>query len=479
MRHRVSYVHTAAHAAPIKFANASYVELAPDLFVAREDRYTVAVQPYSHVKAVRIQISRPSLATPPHAAAARQSGVFAYEFQAGVHVYAVPQATVGPHEQAEFYAQLNALLGLVLGVSVAPQEWVRSVDSFYWHAPGAPQPQVAQVPQLPRAWDALDYYYSAAQLTVSTLDADLRALSVAAAGCEYTEVGVFEVLARSSRDDVVLSGARVVMDPTDPDAHAAPVHQTLFHVKPRHRHLAQHAAVDLRANGLHPVLEMARIPDPPRDADVLACKLYGYLTLGKSVFLDPYQVPARLEVVANYGVRDLELPAYAVLQWGNEVLVEMEAGAGDWNLTLHSRYQLPSTTQTHTDVSVDKPVLFYACDVTSDAVLLQNSPFDTRRELGGSFERFFTDDTVFYHLLDRGTSSVRIPNACGSKASVSLATVVALVLGLIVVMLKVCRKWRQPECSCERRDGGLCRCDTALCKRRGPSPHVSSTKKEE
>ncbi|KAM9940128.1 hypothetical protein OXX80_000395 [Metschnikowia pulcherrima] len=444
MRHRITYVHSNEPKSPVKKVNSTYVELEPGLTYAREDKYTLDAEALSHVSAVRIHICR-GAGTGPLAL----TSPFSYSYQTGVHVYAVPIGRAGPDDESLFYEQLNSVLSSVLGIQVPAQEWILSLNSFYFHTSVAIEPKFSEIPSFPRAWSGLDYYYSDSKLTVSALETDSQDLSVYRKQDEYTEVGIFKISDKSSRDDLILSGARVIFDNTSSDSGAGSgpdsadekvVHKTMFHVKPRHRHVGEFAEISLRPNGLHPVVTIDKIPSVPADDDVLDCKLFSYFTMEKSVFLDPFQVPDLLNIVANYGVTNLELPEYSVPQWGNEVLMEVNK-EGPIELTLHSRYQLPNSTKTHTSVSVDHPVLFYACDASNDAYLLKNSPFDNKKDIGGSFEKFFTDDTIFYHVSNRGTSDISIPNASGNANHVNLVTFGALLLGLYMVLSKAYEKF--------------------------------------
>ncbi|GEQ72744.1 hypothetical protein JCM33374_g6432 [Metschnikowia sp. JCM 33374] len=492
MRHRISYVHAQKHEKPIRAVNASYVEVDPGVSVAREDKYTLDVDRLTHVSALRIHIENGGNRYQSEGGAANSensensenfensenskkseksaNGVFentspfSYNYQAGVHVYAVPSTNTRIEDKDVFYAQVNSVLSQVLNITVAPEQWVRSLNSFYFHTSEALEANLAAIPRLCESspsvqlqFDALDYYYSDAKLSLTTLDRASRDLSVKAAGSEaYTEVGIFHIMPQSSRDDLMLSGARVIMNEetddrhgqleettTEEDASAASrsVHKTMFHIKPRHRHLDSRSSFSVRANGLHPVITVGNIPPPPSDDDVANCKAFTYLTLEKSVFLDPYQVPDVLEIVTNFGPTNLELPEYSVPEWGNEILMEVaENTSGPVELTLHSRYQLPDAAHTHTQVRMDHPVLFYACDVTSDGFLLKNSPFDTKKPIGGSFEKFFTEDTVFYHFSDRGSSEVSVPNASGDANTVNLVTLVSLLVGVLMILFKVYKR---------------------------------------
>ncbi|KAF7999116.1 hypothetical protein HF325_006648 [Metschnikowia pulcherrima] len=436
MRHRITYVHLNEPKSPVKKVNSTYVELEPELTYAREDKYTLDAEALSHVSAIRIHICRGA-----ETGSFDLISPFSYSYQTGMHVYAVPIGRAGPDDESLFYEQLNSVLLLVLGIQVPAQEWILSLNSFYFHTSMEIEPKFLEIPLFPHAWLALDYYYSDSKLTVSALATDLQDLSVHKKLDEYTEVGIFKILDKSSRDDLILLGARVIFDNASNDSGAGSgpdsadekvVHKTMFHVKPRHRHVGEFAEISFRPNGLHPVVTIDKIPSVPADDDVLDCKLFSYFTMEKSVFLDPFQVPDLLNIVANYGVTNLELPEYSVPQWGNEVLMEVKQRRADRTYI---------TLATHTSVSVDHPVLFYACDASNDAYLLKNSPFDNKKYIGGSFEKFFTDDTIFYHVLNRGTSDILIPNASGNANHVNLVTFGALLLGLYMVLSKAYEKF--------------------------------------
>lgn len=433
MRHRVSFVQSNDVENAIRTLNSSYVELAAET-AAREDRHTYPVPEMSHVASVAVHVAKEH-AEQPHL-------VFGYDYQRGLHIYVTPRPVADPNERATFYNQLDAHLAALLGVSVPQDAWVLSLNSFYYHTLEILEPVSGAVPDWDSTWAVFDYYYADGSVVAKRYAPETAKTTVDASSAGYTEIGVFGVDSHSTRDDVVLTGVRVVLNDADADPADGFVHRTLFHVKPRHRHVA-HVPTTVRPNGLHPVLAIEQAPREPADDDVAECTQFIYLTLDKLVFLDPYQLPDNVAVVAQYGTRDLELPEYSTPGWGTEVLLEVDAGATyPLELTLHSRYQRPGNG-THTQVAVDKPVVFYACDATVDAFLLSNSPFDNKKRIGGTFEKFFTNDTVFYHALDRGVLRVDIPHAAGSR-SPDWVTVLALLAGVGYILWQMLRR-RQSE----------------------------------
>lgn len=429
MRHRVSFI---SPDNAVKTLNSTYVELASAPIV-REDRLTFDVPALSHIATLVIHLNKG------HSPA--QFSPFGYHYQAGLHIYVVPQGMAEPHERENFFRQVNDQLLQLLGVSVPPDDWVLSLNSFYYHTLAVLEPKTEL--SLPHSWSAFDYYYSEGKAVVKQYAAelDLPVVDVAATD-DYTEVGVFSLDEHTTKDDVVLSGLRAIFndkeddgaDGADEDEVSGFVHRTMFHVKPRHR-VVEPVEVTFRESGLHPVVEIGLAPEQPTEDDVALCSTFVYLTLEKSVFLDPYQLPDAVSVVASYGTKDLELPEYSTPGWGNEFLLEVGAAAQyPLLITLHSRYLLPGNRSR--TVTVDKPVVFLGCDATVDAFLLGNSPFDNKRAVGGTFEKFFTDDTIFYHALGRGTGDVQIPTARGSPGFANVVTLLCLLVGVGMVLTK-------------------------------------------
>lgn len=445
MRHRVSLVHSNSIEYPISEVDSDHVFL-DEVNFAREDKYTITREPLSHIKALRVHVTRdPAVAAPQN-----PGNPFAYEYQYGVHIYVVPQGVSGDNEQQVFFQQINEFIGAFMPVELQPERMVLSLNSFYFHSAAVPQIDLSGLGAESQDWSAMDLFLSKDQLTLKTFEPETKGFSFdAKTTTDYTEIGVFHVLDQSTRDDLILSGLRVIYNDEGSDGS---VLKTMFHVKPRHRRLQDTADITLSSNGMHPILSIDNIPDKPSDEDIMSCTTYAHITLDKSVFVDTFQVPDDLSILANYGTRDIELPEYALKQWGNELMVELdEPILSSVSLTLHSRYQLPNQNKSHTAVQIAHPVLFHACDVISDSYLLKSSPFDNKRYIGGSFEKYFTEETVFYHFLDRAPSSIEIPNATGNGASVNLLTLAALLLGTTMVLLAVWRKLKANPVSQEKK----------------------------
>lgn len=395
----------------------------------REDRTTVLG--YAHpqlelVKAIRIHINGPDGPLTP---------VFAYNYQKGLNVYVTPTLDVTSDGLIkEFYSQVSSFLNDHFGVKVASDQFIISVNALYFHSPATPE--ITSFPvELPQSWINLDITYDGPEKKLIVKSTSLVGNFSATSEDSKIEVGLFKVDENiSSPDDLVLSGIRVLLEPQQTEKS---LHKTLFHVKPRHRYLESEVQTSLRENGLHPVVQTSFSQVvAPFDEDVSECKLYYYMNLDRSLFVDKYQLGADFHLVGLFGNSDLELPEYKVRDWGTEVLLEV-AGLKDLELTLHSRYQLPQLKES-TEVIFQSPTIFYACNVAEDEYLLVNSPFDNKGAIGGSYENFFTNDTIFYHFkLDGENISIAIPNGHTSLERVNNITFGALSIGILFLVYKL------------------------------------------
>lgn len=435
MRHRITFVHSLEGTEKsISTLNSTYLELVEHSNPAREDRFTYLIDKYSHIKTLRVQINK---AQKPK----NTTNAFSYNYQYGLHIYAVPQDVPGENERETFFEQISELLQDLFGIQPKDDAWITSLNSLYYHTSDLLEPKKAAFErEINSKWTAFEYYYDQGAVTLKTFDPELERLAInAEESQDYTEVGVFGVDQHTTRDDIILHGVRVVLNDVEADDSEGFVHRTMFHVKPRHR-ILEPVDIDLKPNGLHPVVTIALAPTFPKDDDISRCKLFYYMTLGKSVFVDPYQIPALAISLVNYGTKNLELPEYSVSGWGNEILMEIADDASfPLDLTLHSRYQLPNKLS-GTEVTIDRPILFYGCEAGSDDFLLNNSPFDNKKAVGGNYEKFFTDDTIFYHALERGALNVTIPNALGDSDLVNFLTFLALFAGVAIVLSKLFRR---------------------------------------
>lgn len=395
----------------------------------REDKITV--RGYTHpqlglIKSIRIHVNDINRPLCP---------VFGYNYQTGLNVYVTPTLDVSNDAvKEEFYRQVSAFLKEIFGVAVSSDQFVISVNALYYHS--ATVPRITSFPvDLPQDWANVDLTYDGLEEKLIVKSTSSISAFSATSVDSSIEVGLFKIDDNiSSADDLVLTGIRVLLEPHQAEKS---LHKTLFHVKPRHRYLESQAETTVRPSGLHPVVEtrFSQVVEPS-DVDVDECKLYYYINLNRSLFVDKYQLGPDFQLVGLFGNSDLELPEYKIADWGTEVLLEA-VGLKDLDLTLHSRYQLPQTSES-TDVTLEKPIVFYACNVAEDEYLLVNSPFDNKGAIGGSYENFFTNDTVFYHFqLDQDNTLVNIPNGHTSLDRVNSITFGALGLGIVFLMYKL------------------------------------------
>lgn len=444
MKRRVTFVHQKNAGLEVKELLSTRLEFEQPVLGSLEERFSSEPLNTHHIKSIRIHINRertndqtPNL----------EKSVFAYPYQIGLHVYVEPELEAGVTLD-DFFTEVNNHLQMQLGFQIPPEHWIQSLNAFYFHDIDIPKVNVPNGATLGDSYAALDYY-SSSESTVTKLyksDMKIKLYDVSNSG-DSCEVGVFTIEDHSTRDDLILSGVRVLLNDKDMDAKQM-VQRTVFHTKPRHRYLdildknesfskspLGLANVKIIPNGLHPILSIVSIPAPPTDRDIDLCLLFSYLTLQKSVFVDRYQVPDQVKLLAHYGTKDLELPEYSVKQWGTEVLLHL----GDLNsllvnLTLHSRYQLPQLKVDTVSTLLDSAVLFYACDATVDANVLTDSAFDNRRPVGGSFERFFTEDSIFYHVSERESLDVQIPTLKDDSIFINLSTMTTLIFGILMVL---------------------------------------------
>lgn len=449
MRRRITFIHSKDHDVPVKNISGSRVEFERPVIGSLEEKLTFSSPSFENIASLRIHASKaPNPETIDH----QRTSVFAYAYQIGLHVYVEPKPRISGSDQETFFQEVTSTLNEILGLEVASDLWIQSLNAFYYHNLSVPAIQFPSL-MLLQSWQSVDYFRSAEATVVKIYNPESSLTAInALKDKEFCEVGIFSVEDCSLPDDVILSGVRVLLNEKDikKQENEPNVIKTVFHTKPRQRVINHdqfpHAAVKLISNGLHPILSIDQIPLPPKDQDIGDCGLFAYFTLQKSVFLDRYQVPDNLQVLAHYGTKDLELPEYSVSDWGNEVLIQWDKLSTDpVNITLHSRYQLPSTEVEHITQTIASPVLFYACDATVDGHILSGSAFDNKLPVGGSFERFFTEDSVFYHISERETFDVSIPTLKGDLTTINAWTMFALLAGILLVLSSLTSRKKDKE----------------------------------
>lgn len=373
--------------------------------------------------------------------------VFNYDFTPGNNIYITPKP-IGQESIADFYSQALEMISYLLNIEVDQGNWTTSHKSLYFHSskPGVLNESLLgfldyEIPAIPNAWD-LNYVWNKG-LVIKQLDTLPKApLSISWSEKVKKEIGLFMADGISTPDDIVLSGIRVVLDD---DKEPENVFKTMFHVKPRHRYLKDVvASSEVEKNGLHPIISTSMSPEIslPLDDDVEDCKFYYYISLDKSLIFDRYQsTPINASVAAAYGNFDLELPEYKVDQWGSEVLFEYEQLPSEKiDFTLHSRYQTPDNKTVSTIVKNPLPQLFLGCNV-KEANLLATSPFDSKLDIGGTYESLFTGDSVFYHLEHDAASKVEleIPHGTGDAEQIISLTAIGIAIGVLLISIQFLR----------------------------------------
>lgn len=453
MKRRVTFIHSKNAGLEVKDLLRTRLEFEKPVVGSLEEKFTSEGVKTPLIKTIRVQINREHVE---NTAPSLERSVFAYSYQIGLHIYVEPQLETGATLD-DFFAEVNMQLKQ-LGIETLKEKWIQSLNSFYFHSLDIPHVILPVGTSLADSFTALDYYSSSESIVTKLYKSEIPLKFYDVSEIDDTcEIGVFTIEDHSTREDLILSGVRVHLNDKNVDERQM-VQRTVFHTKPRHRFIESSkdigglnnslstAEVNILPNGLHPILSIESIPAPPADRDVDLCELFSYLTLQKSVFVDRYQVPDNVKVLAHYGTKDLELPEYSVDQWGTEVLMHLDSREISlMNLTLHSRYQLPQREQDTVSALIDSAILFYACDAITDAGVLTDSAFDNRRPIGGSFERFFTEDSIFYHLSKRESLEVQIPTLKDNSEVINLSTMVALVFGILMVLSSVVVRFQRKK----------------------------------
>lgn len=195
--------------------------------------------------------------------------------------------------------------------------------------------------------------------------------------------------------------------------------------------------------GLHPKhqlsFESIEMPDQPY------CNLYAKYTVPRSLFLDEYQLAdleranaattATGKLIGVWGEKDLEAPVWMAPRWGSEAVVEIyhhDRAAFEFELPMHSRYEIPQVHGTSVQHDLPWPIVFWACKDEEEKA----SP-----EIRGiGYETFFPDNTVFYHVTPdtaKLSSSYDIPVAPLDKyTTVNTVTVTVILAGILWILFK-------------------------------------------
>lgn len=396
-----------------------------------EDKFTLEAPKFKYIDKLRIQFNQ------------FQSDLVLFNgYQNGLSIYCKPKFEDGEFDKEGFFQELNQTIGRIF--KIPNDAWITSLDSLYYHDQNADIGKfISYISTLTENQQNvnleiepnIDYYCDGQQITLKLNARTMGSNKISKRLKSDKEIGLF-LLEKgiSTADDLVLSGLRVILNG---DASSEEyLQKTLFHVKPRHRKLSGFYLSLIEANGMHPFLKTDIESEGPQDEDLVQCKLYYYLNLNKSLFADKYQLPREVNSYISFGNSDLELPEYKIKEWGSEILMEIE-DSQSLSFPLHSRYQLPNNESSSRTVGINNPLIFYGCDV-KDSYLLESSPFNNRLDIGGSYERFFTDNTVFYHLeTDSSDLQATIPRAHGLVERTNYITNLAFVIGIALILFKI------------------------------------------
>ncbi|KAI5963032.1 PBN1 [Candida pseudojiufengensis] len=396
---------------------------------------------------------------------------FPFEFTSGLNIYVEPKNTINNDDNDEFFKELKDILNDLIGIEINEEQYINHVMSLYYYD-SSPSPLLIKAPSDKDYWftnKTYDLIYddsNESQLSIRQIY-KTDEISYKLKLTEYKEIGIFlkDSKISNSKDDIVLSGLRVIFDGTaeSSDENEKNIHKTMFHFKPRHRILENiEYNTNLIKNGLHPIfntninlLNKESSTQLINDDDVLNCNPFIYLHLNKSLIFDKYQnIPKNSILLINNGFQDLELPEYKIENWGGELLFKLDTPINEpqnFNLTLHSRYQLPNQNRTnnqttskslYTTIINPLPKLFLACNI-KDHEILAKSPFDTSRfsSIGNNFENYFSKDTVFYHPIQQKNKEnnlrIDIPNGISTFDRINSLTTITLILGILIILYRV------------------------------------------
>ncbi|CAH2352338.1 protein Pbn1p [[Candida] railenensis] len=462
IRHRVTIFNpTDSNEDVIKSVSSNFLEIPPLKGFPREDKYIVpSTTPLPPtIKLIRVQwrsnFDYNSQTNPLFIEGQTQ--------QPGLLLYVAPSENVVDAD--EFYQDINEYIYEIFKLKV-DFNWVASATSVFISNQDIKELPV-QVKDYTKSVLNLENEESLSSLLDNTSNLDIIIKSDSTTVMTYLqdtsylplqkftvtspsikhEIGIFMLDKEiTSVDDIMLSGVRFVIDPSESDSPDDKLHKTLFHVKPRHRYFPStryNVALE-EPVGLHPTLQFKfgdlnlDIAKVAEGTDTDSCKLFYYQLLPKAFFIDKYQLPTQLSLISIYGDTDLEAPEYKIDGWGVEALFEVKQ-LQDFEFTMHSRYQLPTEKSSELDYVpkvINKPSIFYACNVHEDANLLKTSPFDYTDSLAeniGGYQSYFTENTAFYHLTQDEPENrliINIPRGKGDIYTVNQLTLMALGLGI-------------------------------------------------
>lgn len=428
MKHRITILnHESTHDSIISHVNKTIIQLTSNF--TREDKFTFVgdeiptIFRNRHIKDLNIRMGNVD------------SLVFNY-FSPNLEVNVRPNS-----QKDKFFEGTKDLWGL-LGIN---DDWTISKTSVMVSQDTSEPLKEVMKKIIGMDFETMNLVYTSGKLIVSVINTD-GPKEIPWMDQIYTETGVF-LIDDYEVDDIVLSGLRVIMDGTeilDTEAETNStnkfdhLHKTLFHIKPKFRTFP--ITTKLLANGLHPKIEF-EFPEPPFD-DVSGCERFFYTSLPKDLFIDPYNPGENVEIVVNYGVKDLELPAYSIDEWGHQLLVRLTDNVGE--LTLHSRYQLPNKQGNQ---SIDfNGVAFYGCDL-NERNILQLNPF--YNEYLDSYSSFFTNDTVLYQDFKNFTLDIPVPQS--EFHDINLITLITLVLGILIIILQLVKPRKREKTDQKRK----------------------------
>ncbi|PVG02768.1 hypothetical protein CPB86DRAFT_750624 [Serendipita vermifera] len=196
--------------------------------------------------------------------------------------------------------------------------------------------------------------------------------------------------------------------------------------------------------GLHFMVHNA-VPDKLEGYTPSKCNLFTLYRFSQDVFVDPYELEQRFQdgVLPKsqvWGETDLELPVSAVEE-GSLVLLGPLATTLDFDLPIHARYPLPSTTESHATVLIQTPQVLTVCTGRHEKKRRQSheqlflpytSPFDL--ELYKVEARPFHVNETMFIKLPRGNQ--------GHLKLVEPLTVIFVLISSLYISYKL---WQVPH----------------------------------
>ncbi len=349
------------------------------------------------------------------------------------------------HLDPEWLASLNSLLGL----DVPQDAFISTPTGLSYYSQVKPNissitSSILDTDQFSHC-DSFEVIYSNHKLTLQFYTSSFKSVpqtTIHQSSRTELEVGILHIQhAASTEDDISLAG--IIFKPS---AHNSLPTKTLIHITPRHRSISSsYKSYFELPTGLHPknIIDLQDLKSPLEPS----CKLFAHYTVPNALFFDKYQLETKkdLNLIGLWGATDLEDPSWLTDQFGSQALFELNSSSSTFEVPLHSRYQLPSSSSSSSSyMSLHKipyPTVFWACDSDNNYIdQLLSNPFDPINLEIGDYQSLFTPNTVFYHINENDKNleiNYTIPTIPKNVYSiVNLFTLFILIVGFIWFIFK-------------------------------------------